>query len=172
MSHATAVSLLSKVRRVHINHPEVVERVLHLVDNEGIDLIAELWAQEGSETLPGILWRLYTLREWMRKRSEEIAMYWRLGEPVEGAASAISGIDAYPDPQSIASTADSILRGAFTGDFAVALERAGTFCAIVAEGMKHDAPRREQLRRNASNLAQTSAEFLKAAALWRENALE
>jgi hypothetical protein len=179
MSHATAASLLSHVRKLRGDNAQIViQRVITLVDTEGIDLIAELWSGESPDTLPGILWRLYTLREWMRKRSKEIIVYWNLGEPVEGAASAISGLDAHPDPQSIIATADSILRGAFTGDFAVALERAGSFCITIAEGMKQEAARRsdsrlgESLQRTASNLTQTSSEFIEAATLWRKNALE
>ena len=59
-----------------------MERVLTLVDREGVDVIAELWSHADPDSLPGILWRLYLLRTWMRKNRESIARLWRVGEPV------------------------------------------------------------------------------------------
>lgn len=64
-----------------------------------------------------------------------------VGEPVATAASAIAGVDAAPTEDDIARTADSILAGAFTGDFAVALERAAAFTDVVALGLRVEAKR-------------------------------
>lgn len=120
MSHASAAALLDRVH--HSADPQVVERVLTLVDREGVDMIAELWSRSEPDSLPGIMWRLYTLRSWMRRDRDLISRLWRLGEPVATAASAIAGVDQAPTEADITHTADSILAGAFTGDFAVALE--------------------------------------------------
>ena len=125
MCHASAAALLDRVH--HTQDAELVERVLTLVDREGVDVIAELWSHADPDSLPGILWRLYLLRTWMRKNRESIARLWRVGEPVATTASAIAGVDQAPTENDIARTADSILAGAFTGDFAVALERAAAF---------------------------------------------
>ncbi len=76
------------------------------------------------------------LRTWMRKNGETLSVFWRAGEPDTAADSAVAGINYAPDADDIASTADSILSGAFTGDFAVALERAAAFCSVVCKGMK------------------------------------
>lgn len=46
-----------------------------------------------------------------------------------------------PHRRYIARTADSILAGAFTGDFAVALERAAAFTDVVALGLRVEAKR-------------------------------
>ncbi|MBO5633744.1 MAG: thymidine phosphorylase [Aeriscardovia sp.] len=135
MSHDTAHALLSKVHET--SDPELVHRVLSIVDEEGIDILAELWSRSLSNTLPGILWRLYALRLWMRQQKQNLARFWRLGEPTAGAASAIAGINEYPTAQDIAETADSILSGAFTGDFAVALERSYTFIMVVSLGIEY-----------------------------------
>lgn len=75
----------------------------------------------------------------MRKNRESIARLWRVGEPVATTASAIAGVDQAPTEDDIARTADSILAGAFTGDFAVALERAAAFTDVVALGLRIEA---------------------------------
>ena len=134
MCHASAAALLDRVH--HTQDAELVERVLTLVDREGVDVIAELWSHADPDSLPGILWRLYLLRTWMRKNRESIARLWRVGEPVATTASAIAGVDQAPTEDDIARTADSILAGAFTGDFAVALERAAAFTDVVALGLR------------------------------------
>lgn len=139
MSHASAAALLDRVH--HTADPEIVSRVLTLVDHEGVDVIAALWSRSEPDSLPGILWRLYMLRTWMRKNRDSIARLWRVGEPVATAASAIAGVDAAPTEDDIARTADSILAGAFTGDFAVALERAAAFTDVVALGLRVEAKR-------------------------------
>ena len=139
MSHASAAALLDRVR--HTQDVELVERVLTLVDREGVDVIAELWSHADPDSLPGVLWRLYLLRTWMRKNRESIARLWRVGEPVATTASAIAGVDQAPTEDDIARTADSILAGAFTGDFAVALERAAAFTDVAALGLRIEARR-------------------------------
>lgn len=137
LSHTSAAALLDHVH--HTEDPAVVERVLTLVDREGVDIIAELWSQCEPDSLPGVLWRLYLLRTWMRRQRDAIAQLWRIGEPVATTASAIAGIDQAPTADDIARTADSILAGAFTGDFAVALERAAAFTDVVANGLRLEA---------------------------------
>ena len=64
MSHLSAAALLDRVR--HSEDPTVVERVLTLVETVGVDEIAELWSDAEPDSLPGVLWRLYMLRTWMR----------------------------------------------------------------------------------------------------------
>ncbi len=46
MSHASAAALARP--RHHSADPQVVERVLTLVDREGVDMIAELWSRSGT----------------------------------------------------------------------------------------------------------------------------
>lgn len=193
MSHTTAQSLL---HRVHASQDrEIVAKVLTLVETEGIDLIAELWSKSAPETLPGIMWRLYTLRLWMRQHKDIIAKLWTLGEPAEGAASAITGVEEFPSAQDINDTADSILTGAFTGDFAVALDRASAFIDVIAAGMETEAERKRkqylsdggaqsspdarraahitmELTQTSASLARTAKEFHVGAGLWRAGNLD
>lgn len=200
MSHTSAMALL---HRVHTEQdPVLVQRVLTLVDREGLDLIAALWAKSEPDTLPGIMWRLYLLRDWMRTNAKVLPRFWELGEPTEGAASAIAGIEEYPTADDISATADSILSGAFTGDFAVALDRAAVFLDVVCRGMERQSLRirkhadllgenghsdsktarnprirAEQqqvlhLRSSAAHLLETSRQFRGGADLWRRDKLD
>ena len=198
VAHTTAWALLSKVHKT--DDPAIVERVLTLVDREGVDVIAELWSHADPDSLPGILWRLYLLRTWMRKNRESIARLWRVGEPVATTASAIAGVDQAPTEDDIARTADSILAGAFTGDFAVALERAAAFTDVVALGLRIEArnmiarlkaaegsdssdsgisamekqvrTKSSRLMHTAGNLFVTAKDFRHGANLWRRGKLE
>lgn len=198
VSHATAWALLSHVHRT--DDPQVVERVLTLVDHEGVDVIAELWSHAEPDSLPGVLWRLYLLRTWMRRRRDAIARLWRLGEPIVTSASAIAGVDAAPTEEDIARTADSILAGAFRGNFAVALDRAATFVEVVVAGLRMQAQRLNthakamadpdrsavgtiediraahtkaaQLLHTAANLHTTADDLRTGAHLWRRSRLE
>ncbi len=192
ISHLSAAALLDRVR--HSEDPTVVERVLTLVETVGVDEIAELWSRAEPDSLPGILWRLYLLRSWMRTHREPIVRLWRMGEPVATSASAIAGVDQAPTEEDIARTADSILSGAFTGDFAVALNRAAAFTDVVALGLRIEAKRMTaqaaQLQPNdldegkrirttaarllhtAGNLATTAKDFQHGATLWQRGKLE
>ena len=187
MAHVSAAALLDRVHRTE--DPQIVERVLTLVDREGVDVIAALWSHAEPDSLPGILWRLYLLRTWMHRNGDSISRLWQLGEPEATAASAIAGVDQTPNARDIARIADSILSGAFTGDFAVALERACAFTDVIAHGLhtqskrliaqtKHgpdedDARgRAAKLLHTSGNLMTTSHDFLRGANLWRRGRLE
>ncbi len=196
MSHASAAALLDKVH--HTQDAQLVERVLTLVDREGVDVIAELWSHAEPDSLPGIMWRLYLMRTWMRRNSDSIARLWRVGEPVATSASAIAGVDQAPTEDDIAAIADSILAGAFTGDFAVALERAAAFTDVVALGLRIESRRLvkrlksgtngdestdgdveqrirtkvSRLMHTAGNLFATAKDFRHGANLWRRGRLD
>ncbi|MBT1164377.1 hypothetical protein [Bifidobacterium felsineum] len=198
MSHLSAAALLDRVR--HSEDPEVVQRVLTLVETVGVDEIAELWSDAEPDSLPGVLWRLYMLRTWMRNNRDSIAQLWRLGEPVATTASAIAGVDQAPTEDDIVRLADSILSGAFVGDFAVALERAAAFTDVVALGLRvaakrsaavgeelsakqtagaapspgatHPATRAARLLHTSANLMTTARTFEQGAHLWRRGRLE
>ena len=105
LSHTSAAALLDRVH--HTEDPEVVARVLTLVDHEGVDVIAELWSHAEPDSLPGVLWRLYMLRTWMRKQDTTLAVLWRLGEPTVTSASVIAGVNQAPTEDDIAATASA-----------------------------------------------------------------
>jgi hypothetical protein len=77
----------------------------------------------------------------------------------------------------VVALADAVLAGAFTGDFAVALERAAAFCRVVSTGWavladdETDPERAEQRTRRAAGLLRTGQQLELAARRWREGRL-
>lgn len=185
ISRTSAAVLLNRVHKTQT--PEIVERVLNLVENEGIEIIADLWSKAEAQSLPGMLWRLYLLRTSLRKNGNAYAAYWRLGEPEATSASAITGVDESPTKEDIERLADSILSGAFTGDFAVALYRACAFSAIISRGMRAYAKKLSQNAQDSSsnnaqkianilhtcaNMHALSLDFASGAKLWQAGKLD
>ena len=77
VAHTTARALVHRARAAE--DPEVVARLVRLVETEGLDAVAALWADATPVTLPGALWRLYVLREWVRRDPQTVALRYRLG---------------------------------------------------------------------------------------------
>ena len=94
-----------------------------------------------ARSLPGALWRLYALREWVRRSPEQASREYAAGIRFTDVAHAVAGIAEPPRPEELQRVADQILAGVFEGDLAVALERAAAFCSVVAAGraeLAHD----------------------------------
>ncbi|MFN3866616.1 MAG: hypothetical protein ACK4MD_07875, partial [Demequina sp.] len=64
IAHETALALVSQARESQ--DPELTQRLVRLVDEEGIDTVAMMWSKAGAHSLPGALWRIYMLREWVK----------------------------------------------------------------------------------------------------------
>jgi hypothetical protein len=83
-------------------------------------------------------------------------------------------------PEEITELADEILRGVFTGDFGVALDRAAAFCRICASGASSiaddadviDDERAADYTARASRFATTADEFAACARLQRSGGLD
>jgi len=178
IAHATARALVDRARTTE--DPKVVERLIHLVENEGLDTVAGLWADASAVSLPGALWRLYVLREWVRRDMPTVMLRYRLGVEAAPVQEAVAGVPSPPEPGDLQVLADAVLSGVFTGDLAVALERAGAFCRILSTGAAFDADSREiadptgatRMTRGASSLLRTAEELERAADLWRTGSLE
>lgn len=172
VAHATAAAVLQAAR----TEPGATPRLLDLADKVGLDEIAELWRGSGPTTLPGTLWSLYLLRSWVHRNGTEAARVFAVGERVAEVSTAVAGVAHPPGPDEVAALGDAVLTSAFTGDFAVALERAGAFCRVVAAGRAHsadDLPEEEGRRqtRLARGNLRMAEELEHAAALWRRNEL-
>jgi hypothetical protein len=178
VAHATARALVDRARTTE--DPTVVERLIHLVENEGLDTVAGLWADAAPVSLPGSLWRLYVLREWVRRDMPTVMLRYRLGVEAAPVQEAVAGVPSPPEPGDLQILADAVLSGVFTGDLAVALERAGAFCRILSTGAAFDADSREvadptgatRMTRSASSLLRTAEELEHAGGLWRTGSLE
>ena len=113
---------------------EVAERVLHLADTEGIETIAELWADRPADTIAGCLWRLYLLRSWVYADPVGVSREFEAGRLRAAVDRVVSGVADPPGPDELRSMVDQVLRGIAAGDFADVLLRAAAFARVVATG--------------------------------------
>lgn len=179
VAHETATALVHRVRTDP--DPDVVERLVTYTDTHGIDALAELWATVGPHTLPGALWRIYLVRTLIRQNPEEIAYFFERGTHVVSTIDqAVAGAEQPTGPAEIVALADQILRGLYTGDFAVALDRGAAFCRLAGAGATSVADdsdttadeRASELTRRALRLSELAQDLAAAAALWRRDSLD
>lgn len=116
---------------------EVVDRVIHLVENEGLDQVAELWAGAPHDSLAGCLWRLYLIRTWVYADPAAAAREFDEGRRHTPVHEVVAGVGDPPGPDDVQQLADAVLRGIRVGDFADTLFRAAAFCRVTAAGRAH-----------------------------------
>ncbi len=179
VAHETAHALLARVR--NDPDPAVVERLVGYTDEHGIDAVAELWASAPPRSLPGALWRIYLVRLLIRQDSAGTALLYQRGTEVTVAIDpVVAGVAIPAGPEEIIILADQILRGVFTGDFAVALDRAAAFCRVVSVGCTSladdyettEPARSTELTTRALRFSTTAQEFGSCARLWRSESLD
>ena len=163
-AHQTAAVLVHAGRSAH--DPTVTARLVDLVEELGLSTVADLWAHRPARTLPGALWRLYVLREWVRRAPDEASLDYRAGVRFADVDHAVAGAADPPGPTEVTDLADAILAGVFEGDLAVALERAAAFCRGVAAG-RADRSEGEEAATRAAHLMDTADDLTAAASLWR-----
>lgn len=178
IAHETADTLLARVRRDP--DPVILDRLLHYAERHGIDAIAELWSSSPPHSLPGSLWRVWLLRELIAQDAEATSLLYRTGiDALATIDPVIAGASVPTGPAELRDLADRILRGAFEGDFALALDRAAAFCRVTAAGATHLADASElisperatALTTQALRLTTTGEELAVSARLWRAGSL-
>ena len=112
---------------------DLVERVLHLADSEGLETLAEVWSGAPTDTLAGCLWRLYVLRAWVHRSPAQVAAEYDAGLTGAPVARVVAGVADPPGPDEVKSMIDDVLRG-IVSDFAITLLRAAAFARVVATG--------------------------------------
>ncbi|MBP6996295.1 MAG: hypothetical protein KBB39_09195 [Phycicoccus sp.] len=178
MAHQTAAILVGTGRATH--DPQVTARLVALVDELGLPTVAGLWSARPARTLPGALWRLYAIREWVQRAPVEASREYAAGSRFSDVARAVAGVAEPPGPDEVRRLADEILTGVFDADLAVALERAAAFCAVVSAGRvelahdldEHDPTGATDLTRKASAMHTTGEDLAAAARLWRLGELD
>lgn len=162
-AHETAATLLGVGHAA--DDPDATRRLVALVDEVGLPTLADLWAHRPADTLPGALYRLYVLRTWMHAHPDEVAREYAAGIRFVELGHAVAGVEP-PGPDEVRAVADAILRGAFSGDLGLALDRAAAFCLVVVAGRADLAPGRDGLRA-AGRLQDLARDLAAAARLWR-----
>lgn len=112
---------------------QVRERLIHLAETEGLDALAELWADAPPESVAGCLWRLYLLRTWVYADPVGAARQFDAGRSAEVAV-VVAGVADPPGPDELRVMADQVLGGIATTDFADVLLRGAAFARVVAAG--------------------------------------
>ncbi|MGK9146323.1 DNA-directed RNA polymerase subunit beta [Plantibacter flavus] len=179
IAHETAVALLARVRENP--DPAVVDRLVNYTDEHGIDAIAELWSHASPRSLPGAMWRIYLLRLLIRQDPVGTSYSFQRGtELIPTVDPVIAGAADPTGPEEITVLADQILRGLYVGDFAIALERAASFCRINAVGCSALADDRDavdpsdaaRLTTKAARFSTIADELAGCAKLWRSESLD
>lgn len=178
VAHATAAALLTRARDDSTG--ESAERLIAFTAEHGIDDIAELWAGAAAVSLPGALWRLYLLQLAIHSDPQTSALLYERGRVELASADAVvAGAPVPASPDEIIALIDTILRGVFRGDFAVALDRAAAFCRVQVSGATHLADdyektepvRSTELTTRARRLHTYANDLSAAAGLWRVDGL-
>lgn len=178
VAHSTARALVARVREEPSDG--VVERLVSFTDAHGIDDIAELWSRSPARTLPGALWRLYLLQLMIHDDPQTAALLYERGRvEIDSVDPLVAGAPTPASPDELVALIDTILRGVFQGDFAIALERAAAFARVQAAGASHvaddyeatESDRASALTTRALRLATYAADLTACASLWRRDAL-
>jgi hypothetical protein len=180
LAHSSAQGLVARARDEAPEDPELTGRLIALVENEGIETLAQLWALSAPDSLPGALWRVYALREWVRRDPCTVSERYKLGEQRQSVARVVAGAVEPPGPDEMLRLADAVLSGLFVGELDIALERAAAFARILSTGSALDADWLDDadplhaaaLTRRAEGLLSTAEALERAAARWRQNKLE
>ena len=134
IAHDTANALVARVR--DDGSVEVLRRILEYTREHGVGEIAELWAAAPAHSLPGALWRLYVIHASIVNDPHTAAFAYQRGVAnLDTIDEVVAGARQPTGPDDIRELADEILRGAFVGDLADALDRAAAYCRIEANGV-------------------------------------
>lgn len=177
VAHETAAVIVRTGRAAH--DPALTSRLVALVDDLGLSTIAELWADRPARTLPGALWRLYALREWVRRDPIGASADYAAGIRFADVPHVVAGVADPPGPVELQELTDAILTGVFEGDLAIALQRASGFCRVVSAGRAqraNDAEGQDPLwgsaqTRRAASMLTTADDLETCARLWRNGDL-
>lgn len=178
IAHATASALLIRAREDESG--ESAERLIAFTAEHGIDDIAELWSAAPAVSLPGALWRLYLLQLAIHSDAQTSALLYERGRTELASADAVvAGAPVPAGPEELEALIDTILRGVFRGDFAIALDRAAAFCRVQVSGATHladdyeltESARATELTARARRLHTYANDLSAAAGLWRSGVL-
>ena len=179
LAHTSAQALVPLGRIYAEQDDEAVKRIIALVDDEGVDVLAEVWVRSPEDPLPGILWRGYLLREWIRREGRTVGRRFDAVAEImrsQGGDGELK-ISMTPKPGTVLQEWNSVLAGTFEGSFEDVLTdsaRLTDFLGQVdASWIDSDSDRlATDVTRRDRALLETSAEFRDAANLVNSGLLE
>ncbi|HIW46949.1 MAG TPA: hypothetical protein H9884_08640 [Candidatus Yaniella excrementigallinarum] len=158
---------------------DTVDWLIDLVDDVGLDTMAEMWANAPAVTFGGALWRLYALQQATNRHGEQWAAWYRSGYDAY-ASRVIAGATEPPQARDLKHLVTQIFRGVYCGDFAIALDRGGAYARVIAAGQHQHAERLEDhdpagaaaLEHRSVKLQRTATELELCATAWRQGRLD
>ncbi|HOF62745.1 MAG TPA: hypothetical protein PLL54_00460 [Dermatophilaceae bacterium] len=168
LAHETAAVVVGAGRASA--DPALTAKLVALADELGLSTLAQLWSERPARSLPGALWRLYVVREWVRRAPAEAAREYAAGIRHATVNHVVAGAGEPTGPQEVDRLVEAVLRGVFDGDLAIALQRAAAFCRVVSAGRAELSDGEGQAQRAAS-LLDTAGDLDAAAHLWRRGQL-
>lgn len=177
LAHTSAQALYPSGTQHAPDSPEVTERILELVRTEGVDVLAESWVRSPEDTLPGIFWRGYLLREWIRRDPTAVARRWDQACQRGETAGVEDTCHATPSPQQVRQEWDTVFTGEFSGDLTDVLRNSARLAAFLATAeptwIDSDThPLATMVTRRNAAMTQTASEFAAAARLCAQGRLE
>ncbi|MBE6482243.1 MAG: hypothetical protein E7Z94_07725 [Actinomyces ruminicola] len=133
LAHRAAQALVGGFPEDGMETDASVERitrpgVVAAVAGHGVDAVAELWADSPATTLPGTLWRLFLVREWIRRDPDLVERRYATvidlttveSEPEAAAArarldAALADARRVPSPERVRAALDGVLAGRTDG---------------------------------------------------------
>ena len=173
-AHRTAAVVVGRGRAS--DDPKLTARLVGLVSEVGLSTVAEMWADRPARSLPGALWRLYLLHEWVERQPVEVGRAFMSGTAHAEVYRVIAGVAEPPQPEDLQQLTGQILTGVFDGDLGTALDRAAAFCHVTAIGLAEptgsgDEEPAVELVRRAARLQVTAEDLQVCARLWRRGDL-
>lgn len=137
---------------------ELITRIRTAIDEEGLDSVAGLWSRSPAATLPGTLWRLYLLLDWIERAPDTVTARYRDGDPGD-----------VPEPQALAQDLADLFAGHSPERIRTITARASELFAVLARGV---AAHRKAAEAQATIPEDASSQGLEATALALRHAAE
>ncbi|WP_216430774.1 hypothetical protein [Arcanobacterium phocae] len=136
----------------------VTARLHQVIANEGIDVVAESWVDTPETSLPGILWRGYLLREWIRRFPDDVQQRFSATQKAGVEHAGVLG------PIGIKKLWDRVFSGSFDGDFLDVVRQSARFTDFIASVeplwiSDDDHPLATEVTRRNTAMARTAQEF-------------
>lgn len=133
-AYASARVLLARGRAN--TDPQVAQRLVDFTDEYGLETLALMWASAPAQSLPGALWRMYSLRDAVHRDATAVSRAFAKGLEDDYRSHVLAGVPDPPSAWEVVATADSILAGVYEGEVDIALERFAAFARVVALGLR------------------------------------
>ena len=125
LAHTSAQAIVP-LPTAHAIDQETIDRVRELIETEGVDVLAEAWVASPESSLPGILWRGYLLREWIRRFPQEVAKRYAASREYFAGVEP-EKLDLVVPPEKLLEKWNEVFAGDYRGEFALVLRDSARF---------------------------------------------